>query len=264
MDSVVDISWSVLALFFSLLVIPLLISQHYKLKIGNEIIVSVTRMTLQLLMVGFYLQYLFQLNSLAINALWLLLMTLIGASAIVGKARLPKKALLLPVTIALTAGLFPMLAIISVLVIQPQPLYSAQYMIPLAGMLLGNSMSGNIVALQNVFTALDDRKSEYEAAISLGASPKYATLPFVQDAMRRSLAPTLATMSTTGLVTLPGMMTGQILGGASPLVAIKYQILIMVAILVMMSLSVMLSLQLAIKKCINNEGRVLVKTKSAN
>ncbi|WCP68099.1 iron export ABC transporter permease subunit FetB [Vibrio tubiashii] len=264
MDSVVDISWSVLALFFGLLVIPLLISQHYKLKIGNEIIVSVARMTLQLLMVGFYLQYLFQLNSLAINALWLLLMTLIGASAIVGKARLPREALLLPVTIALTAGLFPMLTIISVLVIQPQPLYSAQYMIPLAGMLLGNSMSGNIVALQNVFTALDERKSEYEAAISLGASPKYATLPFVQEAMRRSLAPTLATMSTTGLVTLPGMMTGQILGGASPLVAIKYQILIMVAILVMMSLSVMLSLQLTIKKCINNEGRVLVKIKSAD
>ncbi len=262
MDSVVDISWSVLALFFSLLVIPLLISQHYKLKIGNEIIASVARMTLQLLMVGFYLQFLFQLNSLAINALWLLLMTLIGASAIVGKARLPKKALLLPVTIALIAGLFPMLTIISVLVIQPQPLYSAQYIIPLAGMLLGNSMSGNIVALQNVFTALDERKSEYEAAISLGASPKYATLPFVQDAMRRSLAPTLATMSTTGLVTLPGMMTGQILGGASPLVAIKYQILIMVAILVMMSLSVMLSLQLTITKCINNEGRVLVKIKA--
>ncbi|MDC5810618.1 iron export ABC transporter permease subunit FetB [Vibrio europaeus] len=264
MDSVVDISWSVLALFFSLLVIPLLISQHYKLKIGNEIIESVTRMTLQLLMVGFYLQYLFKLNSLAINALWLVLMTLIGASAIIGKAKLPKKALLLPVTIALTTGLFPMLTVISVLVIQPQPLYSAQYMIPLAGMLLGNSMSGNIVALQNVFTALDERKSEYEAAISLGASPKYATLPFVQDAMRRSLAPTLATMSTTGLVTLPGMMTGQILGGASPLVAIKYQILIMVAILVMMSLSVMLSLQLTIKKCINNEGRVLVKIKSVD
>ncbi|MDC5848152.1 iron export ABC transporter permease subunit FetB [Vibrio europaeus] len=264
MDSVVDISWSVLALFFSLLVIPLLISQHYKLKIGNEITASVTRMTLQLLMVGFYLQYLFKLNSLAINALWLVLMTLIGASAIIGKAKLPKKALLLPVTIALTTGLFPMLTVISVLVIQPQPLYSAQYMIPLAGMLLGNSMSGNIVALQNVFTALDERKSEYEAAISLGASPKYATLPFVQDAMRRSLAPTLATMSTTGLVTLPGMMTGQILGGASPLVAIKYQILIMVAILVMMSLSVMLSLQLTIKKCINNEGRVLVKIKSVD
>jgi len=264
MDSVVDISWPVLALFFSLLAVPLLISQHYQLKIGKEALISVSRMTLQLLMVGIYLQYLFQLNSLVINTLWLVIMTLIGASAIITKAKLPKRTLLVPVTMALATALFPMLAVISLVVIQPQPFYSTQYLIPLAGMLLGNSMSGNIVALQNFFTAIEERKNEYEAAISLGASPSYATLPFVQDAIRRSLAPTLATMSTTGLVTLPGMMTGQILGGASPIVAIKYQIMIMVAILVMMSVSVTLSLHLTIKRCINKEGRVLVKTKSSH
>ncbi len=75
---------------------------------------------------------------------------------------------------------------------QARAFYNAQYMIPLAGMLLGNSLSSNIVALQNLFTAFEQRKSEYEAAISLGASPKYASFPFLQEALRKSLAPILA------------------------------------------------------------------------
>ncbi|KJY83164.1 ABC transporter permease [Vibrio galatheae] len=259
MEGVADISWPVLGLFFSLLVIPLWINHYYQLNLAKEALVSVVRMAIQLLLVGVYLEYLFQLNSLFFNLLWLALMTVIGASAIINKTQLPKKVLLLPVSIALAATLIPMLAIISLLIIQPQPLYSAQYLIPLAGMLLGNSMSGNIVALQSFFTALDERKSEYEAAISLGASPRYATLPFVQDAIRRSLAPTLATMTTSGLVTLPGMMTGQILAGASPIVAIKYQIMIMVAIFIMLTLSVTLALHLTLSKCINSEGKILVR-----
>ena len=71
-------------------------------------------------------------------------------------------------------------------------------------MLLGNSLSSNIIALQNLFTAFEERKTEYEAAISLGASPKYASFPFVQEALRKSMAPILASMTATGLVTLLG------------------------------------------------------------
>lgn len=143
--------------------------------------------------------------------------------------------------------------------VQPTPLYSAQYMIPLAGMLLGNSLSSNIIALQNLFTAFEERKTEYEAAISLGASPKYASFPFVQEALRKSMAPILASMTATGLVTLPGMMTGQILGGASPLVAIKYQLVIMLAIFVMLNISVVITLEMTLSSVQTKEGRVRVK-----
>ncbi|NVD06312.1 ABC transporter permease [Vibrio sp. JPW-9-11-11] len=262
MDSVIDISWLTLALFFTLLVIPFSISRYYHLALSKEILVSVGRMTVQLMLVGVYLEYLFKLNSLAINILWVLVMTLIGASAITSKAKLPRTHLMLPVCSGLIIALVPMLAIIVLAVVKPTPLYNAQYLIPLAGMLLGNSMSGNIVALQNFFNAFEERKSEYEAAISLGASPSYATLPFVRDAIALSLAPSLATMTTTGLVTLPGMMTGQILGGASPMVAIKYQIMIMIAIFVTMSFSIAITLKLVVKRCINRYGRVLVKVDS--
>lgn len=186
-------------------------------------------------------------------------MIVVGASTIAGKAHLPKKPLMLPLITGLVCGLCPLLIAMTVGLVQPTPLYSAQYMIPLAGMLLGNSLSSNIIALQNLFTAFEERKTEYEAAISLGASPKYASFPFVQEALRKSMAPILASMTATGLVTLPGMMTGQILGGASPLVAIKYQLVIMLAIFVMLNISVVITLEMTLSSVQTKEGRVRVK-----
>ncbi|BBM64417.1 ABC transporter permease [Vibrio alfacsensis] len=259
MNQVVDINWLDLATFSLILCIPLFINMHYKLGLARDSVISVIRMTIQLFLVGLYLEYLFQLNSLAINLAWLVIMVVVGASAIVNKANLPQNALILPLIAGLTCSLFPLLAAISFGLVKPQPFYNAQYMIPLAGMLLGNSLSSNIVALQNLFTAFEQRKSEYEAAISLGASPKYASFPFIQEALRKSLAPILASMATTGLVTLPGMMTGQILGGASPMIAIKYQLVIMLAIFVMLSVSVALTLELTLRCVQTKEGRITVK-----
>lgn len=220
--------------------------------------VSVARMFVQLTLVGAYLEFVFSTNNLWLNLAWIAVMLGVGASAIVGKAKLPRKVLFTPVVSGLVIGLAPILFILCWLVVQPTPIYSAQYVIPLAGMLLGNSLSGNIVALQNLYTAFDERNEEYQVAIALGAPPLFATLPFVRAAMQKAFAPILASMATTGLVTLPGMMTGQILGGASPMVAIKYQMMILIAIFVMMSISVTLTLQFSLRRSINENGRVIV------
>ncbi|RTZ15719.1 ABC transporter permease [Vibrio aquaticus] len=259
MTTIVDIPWHILALFFSCLVIPLAINSYYQLGIAKDSVISVARMTIQLILVGLYLQYLFELDSLLVNLVWLLVMISIGASSILDKAKLPKSALFLPVFIGLFVGLAPILIILCFAIIKPTPLYNAQYVIPLAGMLLGNSLGGNIIVLQNFYSALEERKSEYEAAIALGASIHYATLPFLRAAVSKSLAPTLASMATSGLVTLPGMMTGQILSGTDPLIAIKYQLMIMIAIFVMISVSTIVTLNLAIKKTIHPHGRVRVR-----
>lgn len=192
MDSVVDISWIKLALFSLILLIPLAINYRYKLGIAKDTTISVLRMTVQLILIGVYLEYLFHLNSLLINVLWIAVMIVVGASTIAGKAHLPKKPLMLPLITGLVCGLCPLLIAMTVGLVQPTPLYSAQYMIPLAGMLLGNSLSSNIIALQNLFTAFEERKTEYEAAISLGASPKYASFPFVQDALKKIHGPNLS------------------------------------------------------------------------
>ncbi len=260
MDSVIDLTWGALLAFSSLLIIPLIISHFYQLAIAKEALLSVGRMALQLILVGFYLEYLFTLNDWRINVLWLLVMLSVGASSIVSKAHLPQTQLLLPTLFGLAGGMLPILSVLLVGIITPTPWYHTQYMIPLAGMLLGNSLSGNIVALQNLFDCYRNRKNEYEAAIALGASPRYASLLFVRQAMQKSFAPILASMAATGLVTLPGMMTGQVLGGASPMVAIKYQLIIMIAIFVTLTLSVVITLELALHRCLDRNGQVKINT----
>ena len=258
MQESLDISWVLMGLFSLTLVIPFTINRIYQLDLAKEMGLSVFRMVAQLAFIGLYLEFVFQLNSPLLNTLWIALMIGIGSSSIISKAKLPRKRLLLPVATGLLVGLSPLIILLSTVIIQPTPLYSAQYVIPLAGMLLGNSLSGNIVALQNLFTAFKERESEYHAAIALGASPQYASIPFVRAAMQKAFAPIMASMATTGLVTLPGMMTGQILGGVNPMVAIKYQLLILIAIFVMLTISVTITLQLTIKNSITTEGKVLV------
>ncbi len=257
MQATLDISWVQLALFSLILAVPVYINFRYRLEMMLEMSIAVARMVLQLILVGIYLEFVFKINSLWLNLFWLIIMVVVGSYAIVGKAKLPKSLFVIPVLSGLVIGLIPLLTILTIATIQPLPLYSAQYVIPLAGMLLGNSFSGNIIALQNLFDAFEQRHSEYEAAISLGATPAYACIPFVRNAMQKALAPILASMTATGLVTLPGMMTGQILGGTSPTVAIKYQLIIMLAIFVMMSVSLTIALQLSLKRAITKEGRIL-------
>ncbi|MFA1569486.1 ABC transporter permease [Vibrio tasmaniensis 1F-187] len=256
MQDVIDISWWQLLFFSSLLLLPITINHKLKLGLGKEASVSIIRMVIQLFLVGLYLEYLFTLNSLWVNLLWLFAMIIVGASSIVEKSRLPKNLLLVPIAVSLAVTCVPIVLFICFFIIKPTPVFNAQYLIPIAGMLLGNSLSSNIVALQNLFGAFETQKSEYEAAIALGASPSYAAAPFVRNAIQKAMSPIMA---TTGLVTLPGMMTGQILGGASPMIAIKYQLMIMLAIFVMMSCSLALALQLSLKTSLTKEGRVLAQ-----
>lgn len=258
MKEAIDISWLQLVFFSLILLIPLVICRYLKLSVGREVIMAVLRMALQLTLVGFYLNYLFSLNSLGVNIVWLLIMILIGALSIIDKAKLPKKQLWLPVSIGLFCGCIPVLLIICIYVVQAVPFYNTQYLIPLAGMLLGNTISSHIIALQNLFSGFAVRKNEYEGAIALGASPQYAAHLFVQEAFKKAIAPTMASMTTIGLVTLPGMMTGQILGGTAPIIAVKYQFMIMVAIFVVLTISLLITIKLVLKNCLSKEGRVLI------
>ncbi|MBF9000746.1 MULTISPECIES: ABC transporter permease [Vibrio] len=264
MNNAIDISWWQLALFGLILSIPLAINAYHQLGLAKDIVISIGRMAIQLFLVGSYLQYLFNLNNLWINIAWMLCMITVGASSILSKTHLPKRLLLLPITLALGIGMFPTLAIICLTMVQPTPLYSAQYMIPLAGMLLGNTISSNIIALQNLFSCYQRRKGEYEAAIALGAAPTYASRSFVREALQKASAPLLASMATIGLVTLPGMMTGQILGGASPMIAIKYQLMIMTGIYVTMNVSLVCTVHLSLRKVLTREGRILVELTKLN
>jgi putative ABC transport system permease protein len=115
-------------------------------------------------------------------------------------------------------------------------------MIAIGGMLLGNSLRSNVVGLGDFYKSLQRDEQQYFYRLSLGATKFEALLPFAKQSFLAALNPTIATMATMGIVSLPGMMTGQILGGSVPLVAIKYQIAIMIAVLATSVLSIALSI----------------------
>jgi putative ABC transport system permease protein len=116
------------------------------------------------------------------------------------------------------------------LVVGVQPWYKAQYVIPIAGMVIGNSMTGIALTLERVFADLDSRSGEVLGLTALGATPWEAARASVRSALRAGLIPTINAMAAAGIVFIPGMMTGQILAGADPLAAAQYQIVVMLMV----------------------------------
>ncbi len=230
MNDTADIGILNLALGFAILIVPLLVFLYYRVRLVNDLFISTARMVLQLLLVAMYLELIFELNDPWINSLWVLIMIVVGAGTAVRKINISWRLFLIPFILA---GLLSM-ALINLFflgaVIRLDYFFDARYFIPISGMVLGNSINHNIVGLTAYFEGLSDRRELYYFILTNSGSRKQAIRPYIQDALVKGLNPLLATMSVIGLISLPGMMTGQILGGASPVTAIKYQVMIMIAI----------------------------------
>ncbi len=237
-----DIGFWDLAFGFTILAIPLFVFIYYKVKLVNDLLVSVIRMIAQLFLVAVYLEWIFEMNNALINSLWLVIMVIVGAGTTVYRVKLNWKVFLIPFIIAGLISITIIDLFFIGLVIRLDYFFDARYLIPISGMILGNSMNHNIVGLTAYFDGLSKSKELYYFILTNSGSRKQAVRPYIQEAIRKGLNPMLANMSVVGLISLPGMMTGQILGGATPVTAIKYQIMIMVAILAGCTLILILSI----------------------
>lgn len=248
---------SYLSLFFYLLllVVPIGILVYLRLKIVRSLLVSVLRMILQLAFVGLYLEYIFKWDNPWLNGLWILVMILVANQSVVRQSGL-KFGLFFRYTLPAFLITIVFSFVTFLIVFDIGTFFSARYLIPIGGMILGNMLRGNIVSLDRFYHDLIQREEEYIYYISLGASRWEALLPFTREALKSALSPYLATLATMGLVSLPGMMTGQILGGASPAVAIQYQIMIMIAIFVSSALAAFLGLLFSLIPSIDAYGRI--------
>lgn len=232
-----DISMNSLILCFLLLAVPLAISYRIKLHNSRATIDAVARMTIQLFMAGVFLTYVFDLNNGALNLAWVMGMVIIASYTTIRNVDLKMKKLLLPVILSFMAANLSVLLYFNEFVLDLGNLLEARYLIPIGGMILGNSLRGNIVGIGEFYEDIRRNENRYLYNLSLGAGRYEALTPYIRKCLRSALKPTLANIATAGLVFLPGMMTGQILGGASPMLAIKYQISIMIALYVSTSMS---------------------------
>ncbi len=249
-----DIGTVQFLLGYLLLIIPIGIMLYAKVGLLKKLFVSVARMSLQLLLVGFFLEFIFNLRSPFVTIAWLVVMLLFSSYSVLDNTRLSMSFFFWPVAAGILLANLLVLPFFTGVIVNLENILEPRYAIALGGMLLGNSMRGNIIGLNRFFEGLKRNENRYLYRLSLGATTYEALIPFYRHAMEEALGPMLATTATMGIVSLPGMMTGQILGGSTPLVAIKYQIAIMLAIFTSMCISTTIAVFLAARKSFNLMG----------
>ncbi|MFI4910684.1 MAG: ABC transporter permease [Sedimentisphaeraceae bacterium JB056] len=232
---------------YLMLIIPLSIIYIFKLPLFKKMLIAVTRMTLQLLFVGLYLQVVFRLNNPFLNLLWLIIMITVADVSILRATDLKLRKLGRAIFAALSVGTALPLAVFATLVLSSPALFEARFMIPVGGMILGNCLRADIIGIGSFYKSLRKEEKSFLLSLSQGANLSEATSPFMADSLTSALSPTIATMSTIGLVSLPGMMTGVILAGANPITAIKYQLAIMMSIFTGTAITVVLAIKLTQK-----------------
>ncbi|UDQ98155.1 ABC transporter permease [Lentisphaerota bacterium WC36G] len=246
-SSMININNYRLLLSLALLIFPISFILWYKIKTLNTTLIAILRMILQLSFVGFYLHFVFTLNNFFLTLAWLIVMTVVADFSVINHCEMKLKYFWRPLLIALIIGIMIPMSVFTLLVINSPALFEAKLVIPVTGMLLGNSLSANIVGLNAFFEQIRRDENRYMLTLAQGATFTEALRVYIADALKMALKPTTASMATIGLVTLPGMMTGLILGGASPVEAVKYQIGIMIAIFSATALTVLIGLKLSIK-----------------
>jgi putative ABC transport system permease protein len=252
--SAIEIKTFALALGYLLLIIPLCLMLYLGADILKKTSIAVIRMTVQLLFVGLYLHLVFDLNYWWLNTLWLLLMITAADLSIINGTGLKIKRFLAPVFISILAGTTIPLLYFNLVILRIPNLFEAQYFIPIGGMIMGNCLRANIIGIGSFYKSIRENENAYFYSLAQGATLREALSPYFRDAFQAALGPTIATMATVGLVALPGMMTGIIMGGINPAIAIKYQIAIMLAIFTGTSITVFSAIALSIRFVFNDYG----------
>jgi putative ABC transport system permease protein len=224
----IELDFIDLGLAVGLMVLAIGLSAWQRLGLEGQLALATARTLVQLLVVGSLLEIVFEVrNPWVILAVLMVMLTI---AATVARNRISQKIpRLLPWvwgSIFLSSALT--LIYVNLLVLrQPEAWTNPYYIIPLTGIVLGNAMNSGAIAGERFVSTLNASPVEIETHLCLGATPAEAIATYRKDAIRAGLIPTINTMMVVGLVTLPGIITGQLLSGVNPINAAAYQILIM-------------------------------------
>lgn len=227
--SYVPIELPGLALASVLLILSGGISLAFRLGLERSIAVAAVRMVVQLALVALVLKFIFDVNAPAWTALFALVMLLAAGYEVTSRQQRRVRgwqAFALGAGPPFVAGLFATL-FATTLIIGNDPWYAPRFVLPILGMMLGNALAGVALVLDTMSETMTRERPAIEARLALGAGRFEAIDVVLKRALKTGLMPILTAMAATGVVSLPGMMTGQILAGISPVQAAKYQVMIM-------------------------------------
>ncbi len=228
-QGVLTLQASDLLIAASLVALSALISLGLRLRMERGILWAAARTVVQLLLVGHILRVVFANAAPWLTTIVVLIMMGLAAREVAARpaerlsaaGNLRIGALAVVTTTAVTA-----LFILST-ALRPDPWYDPRYLISLVGIVLGSVLNAGSLALDNMLVGVRRERAAIEARIALGATPRQAFSVLMRESVRRGLVPSINQMAAAGIITLPGIMTGQIIAGMDPVEAVKYQILIL-------------------------------------
>jgi len=256
MNGIIEIQIGQFSLIYLLLVIVLIVMKKSQMSQSKLLIVASIRMTIQLTLAGFIITYLFQNPHPLFTILYLVVMVSFAIRRVLSmnKDINVKFKLIIAGSLAISGLL---ITVFFICIVVGESFFNPQYAIPISGMIMGNAMTGVNLGIKTFLESIKGQKIKMEALLNVGVTPQKILLPFVKQALETALLPTMNAMLGMGVVSLPGMMTGQILSGIAPNTAILYQIAIMIAICTVVCLSVFSSLYFGYKTFYNKKNQII-------
>jgi len=216
-----------LVLATSLVLAAGVVSIALKLGVERRLGIAALRAVIQLGLLGLVLERVFALQQPSLVILLLILMTLFAAREAVARTRRTYRGIRVDAWLVMAGTCFVVGGVVTQAVVGVRPWYDPQYVIPLIGMILGNSLTAISLSLDRFTEHLLVRRAEVELYLAYGATRSEALIVPLRSAVRTGMIPIINAMTAAGIVSLPGMMTGQILAGSPPLQAVAYQIVVM-------------------------------------
>lgn len=257
MNGIVELQIWQFSLIYLLLLLVLFVMKICQMNQSKMLIVAGLRMTVQLTLAGLILTYVFKNPHPAFVMAYIAMMTGFAIYRVLSQNKMLNQRFKFIIGFSIAgAGLFVMAFFICIVI--GESFFNPQYAIPIAGMIMGNTMTGTSLGLKSFREAFDGQRTKITALLNIGAPPQKILLPFVRQALETALLPTLNSMVGMGIVSLPGMMTGQILSGTLPTTAILYQIAVMIAICTVVCLASFGSLYFGYKTLYNERNQIII------
>lgn len=257
MNDAVQISILNFTLIYLLLIIVGVVMKMSKINQTKLLIIASIRMTIQLTIAGYVLIYIFDNPSPILVCGYVILMSIFAVYRIlsVNKGLNRRFQIIIAGSISLSAIL---IIVFFITIVIGESIFNPQYTIPISGMIIGNAMTGITLGVRTFISKVKDSKLQIEVLLNQSAKPKNILKPMVNTALETALLPTINSMLGMGIVSLPGMMTGQILSGELPTTAILYQISINICLAAVVSLAVYLSLNLGYRTLYSKENQFTI------
>lgn len=254
----INISTANIAIGMFFIFLAGVLSVIYGLRLEKDIAVGTLRSVVQLTAMGYILKFIFGLDSLAVVIILFILMTFFAAEIIKGRVKKQKVSYYFPTLVSVQITFFLVTFIITAFIVEVKPWWEPRYFITIGGMIAGNSMTALAISLDRFFSDLKTKRQKVEMKLCLGATSEEASRGIFRDALRSGMIPSINNMMGAGLVSIPGMMTGQILAGNDPTEALKYQIVVMLMLVASTAITSLIVLKLINKKCFGKGGNLLV------